>query len=531
MTGLTDLSDAWVAAVLRASWQGSLAALVVWSVCRLVPSMPARFQSWLWRLVVLKFAVTFLWSAPIGVPLLPAPEPATVELTGWATADPVGAERDLVVRHEPPVSVTPWRIAFLAWSLVVGWQAVRLLRACRAAHRLRRDCRPSRNRELLDQLAAVGKSFGLGTLPPVLETDGDGSPVLVGLFRPAVVFPTTTLNRLSGAERAMVLGHELAHARRGDLIWGLVAAGVRAVFFFHPLVWLSERRLQASQEAAADELAVLRQNHDPVGYATLLVSVVGKLGPGRSLPTMSVGAAGSLQALKQRLSAMRFVKPLSPRVVAAYGLALAVVAVVGVVPWVVVPASASAQEKAEPKREAVDQKDKNGFGRFVSFKDGSLTIESNAGALLVWNKIAETTKTFKYDPETNGYKPVEGSAAALNQVKAGTYMMVGNARSYIRIGARKDQVTGTFVSFKDGRLLAIGTNLPESFTKKYGTTLQYNKFRDDVPVHESVDGGEYKPIGTANKVLGSVKEGTVITVHGEGDDNITLVQLGVPKKK
>jgi len=109
--------------------------------------------------------------------------------------------------------------------------------------------------------------------------------------------------------------------------------------------------------------------------------------------------------------------------------------------------------------------------------------------------------------------------------------MVGNARSYIRIGAGKDQVTGTFVSFKDSRLLAIGTNLPESFTKKYGTTLQYNKFRDDVPVHESVDGGEYKLIGTANKMLGSVKEGTVITVHGEGDDNITLVQLGVPKKK
>jgi len=530
MIGLADLSDAWAAAVCRASWQGGLAAVVVWSVCRLVPSMPARFQAWLWRLVVLKFAVAFVWSAPIGVPLLAPLEPMPAESSVLLTPDRTVVGIDPVIRDGPSVSVMPRVVVFLAWSAVVGWQAVRILSACRAAHRLRRSCRPTEKPELLRQAAATGVEFDCRKPPAVLETDGDGSPMLIGFLRPAVVFPTATLNRLDGLERAMVIGHELAHLRRGDLIWGLAAAVVRAVFFFHPLVWLSERRLRSTQEIAADELASLRLNQAPAAYAALLVSVVGKLGPGRSLPTMSVGAAGSLQALKQRLSAMRFLKPLSHRVVAAYGLALAVVAVVGVVPWAVVPASAQEKDKPEPK-EAVDQKDKNGFGRFVSFKDGALTIESNAGALIVWNKIAETTKTFKYDPETNGYKQVEGSAAALSQVKAGTYMMVGNARSYIRIGAGKDQVTGTFVSFKDSRLLAIGTNLPESFTKKYGTTLQYNKFRDDVPVHESVDGGEYKLIGTANKMLGSVKEGTVITVHGEGDDNITLVQLGVPKKK
>jgi len=119
----------------------------------------------------------------------------------------------------------------------------------------------------------------------------------------------------------------------------------------------------------------------------------------------------------------------------------------------------------------------------------------------------------------------------LNQVKPGTYMMIGNARSYIRIGARKEEVMGTFVSFKNEKLLTIGKNLPDSFTKRYGTNLQFNRFRDDVPVHESVDGGEYKLIGTANKVLGNVKEGTIVIVHGEGDDNTTLIQIGLPKGK
>ena len=361
--------------------------------------------------------------------------------------------------------------------------------------------------------------------------------MLVGLFRPAIVFPTTTLNRLGDPERAMVIGHELAHARRGDLIWGLVAAVVRAVFFFHPLVWLSERRLRASQEAAADELAVLRQNHDPVGYAALLVSVIGKLGPGRSLPTMSVGAAGSLRALKQRLSAMRFVKPLSHRIVAAYGIALAVVAVVGVVPWAVVAAVAAgrgqaagcgqaanygqglakggedgqwqirvvqgrraknqgrdegdrvgsrgryqdrqhyprrrtgsaAQEafklwepgavisvrvkdgkvtfiqigvKKGPAADKLEQKEsvdrgRNSWGRFVSFKDGTLTLMANSAALIEI-KIPENTKSLVWNHDEGVYKP-KGTAEALNQAKAGTLIGVQrtNESVTVRIGTRK----------------------------------------------------------------------------------------------
>ncbi len=463
------------------------------------------------------------------MPLLPAPEPETVERTHPSAPEPPVSGSDPVAGHEPSGFVTPWlRIVFLAWSAVVGWQAARILCVCDASRRLKSGCHRSENRELLGQLAAVGRSFGFGTPPTVLETDGDGSPLLVGLLRPAVVFPTATLSRLDGPERAVVIGHELAHLRRGDLVWGLVAAVVRAVFFFHPLAWLCERRLRSTQEIAADELAVARHHHDPVGYASLLVSVVGKLGPGRLPRLMAVGTAGAHQTLKQRLVAMRYMKPLSRRAVAVYSLVLGLAAVPGVVPWAVVAAQPPAADTPAPKK-TVAQGDKNGFGRFVSFEAGTLTLESNAGVLLVWHKLAESKNTVKFDPDAGEYKKVDGTAAALAQVKPGTYVMVGDKGAYVRIGARKDKVVGTFVSFKDGRLLTLGTNLPESFTKRYGNSLQYNRFRDDVPVHESVDGGEYKLIGTANKVLGDVKEGTVVTVHGEGDDNITLVQLGVKK--
>ncbi|QOV89708.1 hypothetical protein [Humisphaera borealis] len=195
------------------------------------------------------------------------------------------------------------------------------------------------------------------------------------------------------------------------------------------------------------------------------------------------------------------------------------------------PAVEAAPTESVATKRPIDQKEKFGFGRFVSFKDGTLTLENNAGDLIVWNKIPESAKALKYDPEINDYKEIKGTAAALKEVKPGRYMMVGEKMAFVRIGARVEQVRGTFVSFKNERLLTLGKDLPESFTKRYGNNLHYSKFRDDVPVYESVDGGEYKLIGTANKVLGSVNEGTLVIVHGEGDDNITLIQIGEPTKK
>ncbi len=191
------------------------------------------------------------------------------------------------------------------------------------------------------------------------------------------------------------------------------------------------------------------------------------------------------------------------------------------------PAANAPRNQAVSPQQAVDQKDKFGFGRFVSFKDGTLTLENNAGVLIVWSKITESTKALKYDLNSNDYMEVKDTTAALNEVKPGRYLMVGDKKAFVRIGARVEQVKGTFVSFKNERLLTLGIDLPESFTKRYGSSLHYNRFRDDVPVYESVDGGEYKLIGTANKVLGNVKEGTHMTVHGEGDDNITRVDIGI----
>ena len=369
MIGFTDFLDAWKASMWRASWQGGLLLVAVWSICGLFPSIPARFQSWLWRLVVLKFLVSLFWLVPVEFPLLPPVQPADVEVStatipaSTESNSPLPVESSVEnpvessVLSEQPTSLTsPWLIPLFFWVSVAGWQFVRIWKNCREAKFLRNICRPIVDPTLVDQLASASKSFGLRKPPKLLEMDGNGSPMLVGILSPTIVIPATTLSRLDHSERAMVIAHELAHIRRGDLFWNLMAALVRAVFFFHPLVWIAERRLKLVQEVAADELAIRRQQDDPASYAALLVSIVSKLGPERLLPTMSVGTAGSYESLKQRLVAMRFMKPKSVGNIVSSCLLLAVVGVFGIMPWTVVaqqPPEKEGKQKPDAAKEEI----------------------------------------------------------------------------------------------------------------------------------------------------------------------------------
>lgn len=171
------------------------------------------------------------------------------------------------------------------------------------------------------------------------------------------------------------------------------------------------------------------------------------------------------------------------------------------------------------------------WGKFVSFQDGTLKLKTNSGAV-VEERLPENTRALLWNDGEGAYKPGV-LAEVLKGAKPGAWVVAGfdGKEAYLRVGARKSATVGTFVSFKDGRLLLLGRNIGEEFVKKYGNNLHFNRFSDEVQVYESVDGGDYKLVGMANKVLGDVKEGAVLTVHGEGDDNITLIQIGTPRRK
>ena len=100
--------------------------------------------------------------------------------------------------------------------------------------------------------------------------DGAVSPFSTGIFRPRVFLPAESVH-WSPRRLNSTLLHEVAHLQRHDPLTRLLITFVRALFWFHPLIWLAQRHLIIAQEQSCDNHA-LAQGIAPDDYAEDLLS-------------------------------------------------------------------------------------------------------------------------------------------------------------------------------------------------------------------------------------------------------------------
>ena len=183
---------------------------------------------------------------------------------------------------------------------------------------------------------------------PVLESHLPIEPSLVGIRRPAVLFPRGLTGRLAPAEIDAILAHELSHLRRRDNLTGALHMLVQALFWFYPPVWWLGARLLAERERACDE-AVLAAGTDAAVYAGGILKVCRFF----AQPVMACAAGVSGSNLQQRVesimsdSRIRAVGPVKKALVAGVlAVALGLCALTGA------PTVPAAQAKSFPTGES-----------------------------------------------------------------------------------------------------------------------------------------------------------------------------------
>ena len=126
-------------------------------------------------------------------------------------------------------------------------------------------------------------------------------PLTWGIFRPVIVLPSGA-TKWPEDRRRVVLSHELAHIARHDWSLQICAELARAIYWFHPLVWLAAARLRQESERASDD-AVLRSGIAPSNYASQLLDLARTLeNSGRAWSTALAIARPS--NLERRFAAM-----------------------------------------------------------------------------------------------------------------------------------------------------------------------------------------------------------------------------------
>ena len=152
-------------------------------------------------------------------------------------------------------------------------------------------------------LDAARAQLGVTRPVSIVESPGVPTPLTVGTFHPMLLLPTGLASRLSETELDAVVLHETAHVKRNDPLLLTAASLLRALLYFHPLVWLAARQIANLAEAACDD-AVLDAGDEPVSYAKLLARLAGELRFRPLTAELSAGVVLARSALLQRVEAI-----------------------------------------------------------------------------------------------------------------------------------------------------------------------------------------------------------------------------------
>jgi bla regulator protein BlaR1 len=97
-------------------------------------------------------------------------------------------------------------------------------------------------------------------------------PAIFGIVRPVLVWPAGISERLDDEHAEAIVAHEVSHVRRRDNLSAAMHMFVKAIFWFHPVVWWLGTRMAEERELACDE-EVLQLGSEREVYAESILKV------------------------------------------------------------------------------------------------------------------------------------------------------------------------------------------------------------------------------------------------------------------
>jgi len=199
-----------------------------------------------------------------------------------AQTQAVPSPAQTTVPAAPPAAPVPWGVwALLVWTGGVLFVLAQLAQGLLLVRRIAQASVLVTEGPLAAAAQAAAVAMGVSrpvTLRLVAPAGPVSVPLTYGAWRPTIVLPADAPEWPAARVGAALL-HEMAHVRRHDWALQVMAHGVRAAYWFDPLVWLAVRRLRAEAEAACDDL-VLGAGLSAPDYARHLLDVA--LGARRS---------------------------------------------------------------------------------------------------------------------------------------------------------------------------------------------------------------------------------------------------------
>jgi beta-lactamase regulating signal transducer with metallopeptidase domain len=232
---------------------------------------------------------------------LPEPSVVPAAVAAESEADPLWAT---LLSHlaSAIVAVFP----FVA-SGIIAWTALMHWRLCVF---LRRQS-PTGDERLLRILEDARSAAGIRRAVRLHAMADQQQPAVTGLWSPAILLPLEAADLPDGKLHLLLL-HELAHVRRGDIVVNWLLAALRAAHWWNPVFWLAASRYRALREQACDAFAITNGSDGATrDYGEMLLHFA-SAGARRprwlvSIPAslLGISPAGGRFRMRRRLRALR----------------------------------------------------------------------------------------------------------------------------------------------------------------------------------------------------------------------------------
>lgn len=306
LSAAVDRLDAIAPAFIDAALRGAVVLLIALVLTHLLRrrSAAARHLVWVGAVVIqLALPLFAIWGPkwdlpvssgiasilPVDLPVGgPAATPSTrLEVANTPNASIVvesstqssAAERSVAPPVPAPVAapvVTGRQILLALWLLGAAVILLRLAVGTSIVATLARKGNRVEDGAWLSLTQRLSNSLGIDRPLTLLRGHKLGVPITWGIVYPVVLLPDDA-DAWPEERRRFVLVHEMAHVKRLDALTQLAGQFALALFWFNPLVWVANRRMQMEREHACDDY-VIRQGTVPSTYAEELLAMVRSLG-------------------------------------------------------------------------------------------------------------------------------------------------------------------------------------------------------------------------------------------------------------
>ncbi|HVX59815.1 MAG TPA: M56 family metallopeptidase [Pirellulales bacterium] len=341
------------AALRHRLWCLTFAALL------LLPALSAALPKWRLAVLPARFAVQVADETTAAAAM--SLEPSSVALPDNVPLEAVGHARDELAQVAAPSQPTTKAALPLETSMVhrsddefrrsgvtrhssaaalfwLAGAALALLPLIVGAFRtfsLRRQARPIEDaiwRHLLEEHC---RRLAISRRVELLETAAATMPMTWGLLRPVVLLPAQA-REWSASLRRVVLLHELAHVKRCDVGFQMLARATCALYWFHPLAWHALRRLRIDRELACDD-CVVHAGERASDYAAELLQIARTYRPVRFAAAVAMAQRSSLEHRVRTLfdgacSHLPLSAPAARLLLVGVAMIVTAVAVVGLAP-------------------------------------------------------------------------------------------------------------------------------------------------------------------------------------------------------